>query len=292
MYHDATERAERAAQRLGQVVNGKYRIDQVLGIGGAAAVFAATHRIGHRVALKMLHREYSKLDEVRSRFRREGYVANRVAHPGIVRIVDDDIDADGSAYLVMDLLTGSTVEAHVEAHGGRLDLDLALGIADAVLDVLSAAHAVSVVHRDIKPGNLFLTHLGDVKVLDFGVARLLDATGITASGGLLGTPAFMPPEQALGERSLDHRCDLWAVGAVIFRLLSGRDVHQAPNEYQRLLRATTTPAEHLGAVAAHVPGAVCDVVDRALAFDQHLRWDTARQMQTALRAARPFESLV
>jgi serine/threonine-protein kinase len=283
------EATERAAQRIGQVISEKYRIDEVLGVGSAAAVFAATHRNGHRVALKILHREYSRKSEIRSRFLREGYVANRIAHPGVVRIADDDVDAEGNAYLVMELLTGTTVEGHAEASGARLGLELTLGIADAVLDVLSAAHAVSVIHRDIKPANLFLTRLGDVKVLDFGVARMLDAASITATGELWGTSGFMPPEQAIGERSLDHRCDLWAIGAVIFRLLSGRDVHEAENSHQQLLRAATTPAPPLAAVAPLVPGAVCGVVDRALAFDRELRWESARQMRSALRGAHSYE---
>jgi serine/threonine protein kinase len=192
----------------------------------------------------------------------------------------------------MELLTGSTVEAEAQGRGGRLGLHLTLEISDAVLEVLSAAHAVSVIHRDIKPANLFLTRLGDVKVLDFGIARMLDAASITATGGLLGTPAFIPPEQALGERSLDHRCDLWAVGAVMFRLLSGRDVHEAPNTHQQLLRATSTPAIPLAAVAPLVPSAVCEVVDKALAFDKRLRWDSAAEMQSALRMALGAETRI
>jgi serine/threonine-protein kinase len=283
------EATERAARRLGQVINEKYRIDQVLGVGGTAAVFAATHRNGSRVALKMLHRQYSRKEEVRTRFLREGYVANRIAHPGVVRIADDDVDAEGNAYLVMELLTGTTVEDYAQASGGQLRLELTLGVADAVLDVLSVAHAVSVIHRDIKPANLFLTSLGEVKVLDFGVARMLDAASITATGEVWGTPTFMPPEQAFGERSLDHRCDLWAVGAVIFRLLSGRDVHEASNVQQQLLLAATTPARLLASVAPRVPGAVCDVVDTALAFDRDLRWESASQMQSALRSAHSYK---
>ena len=282
---------ERAARRIGQVISGKYRIDKLLGVGGAAAVFAATHRNGNRVALKMLHREYSRRDEIRSRFLREGYVANRILHPGVVRVADDDVDTDGSVYLVMELLSGTTLESHAGASGGRLDLELTLGIADAVLDVLSAAHAVSVIHRDIKPANLFLTRLGDVKVLDFGVARMLDSASITATGELWGTPAFMPPEQAVGDRSLDHRCDLWAVGAVMFRMLSGRDVHEAPNDHRQLLLAATAPAPLFSAVAPAVPADVCAVIDRALAFDRGQRWESAAKMRSALRRSHVYEPL-
>jgi serine/threonine protein kinase len=114
---------------------------------------------------------------------------------------------------------------------------------------------------------------------------MLDAASITATGGLVGTPAFMPPEQALGDRTLDHRCDVWAVGAVMFRLLSGRDVHAAANAQRQLLRAMTASAEPLAAVAPHAPAAVCEVVDKALAFDRDLRWESVAQMRAALRSA-------
>jgi serine/threonine-protein kinase len=288
----ADELTERAARRVGQIISGKYRIDRLLGVGGMGAVFAATHRNGHRVALKMLHREYSTKEEMRLRFLREGYVANRIAHPGVVRISDDDVDADGSVYLVMELLVGETVEALAASRGGTVPLELALGIADAALDVLAAAHAASIIHRDVKPANLFMTSLGDVKVLDFGVARLLDAPGsITKTGELWGTAAFMAPEQALGERSVDHRSDLWGVGATVFRLVSGRDVHEAPDDHQQLLKAATQPARSLAAASHGVPPGVCQVIDRSLQFERARRWESARALQMALRAAHPYERL-
>ncbi|MEI9941118.1 MAG: serine/threonine-protein kinase [Pseudomonadota bacterium] len=285
------ELTERARGRVGLVINEKYRIDEVLGVGGTAAVFAATHRNGHRVALKMLHRELSQRDVIRSRFLREGYLANRVAHRAVARVTDDDVERDGSAYLVMELLSGSTVEGLLEAQGGRLDLELTLGIADATLDVLGAAHVAAVIHRDIKPANLFLTKIGELKILDFGVARLMEGASITGTGELWGTAAFMPPEQALGDRTLDHRCDLWAVGAVIFRLLSGRDVHRAANDHQQMLLAATQSAPRLASVAPQVPSAVCAIVDKALMFNREDRWPSAQLMQSAIRKTCEYERL-
>jgi serine/threonine-protein kinase len=285
------ELAARAQGRVGRVLAGKYRIEAVLGVGGMAAVFAATHRNGYRVALKMLHSELSVQATVRARFLREGYLANRIAHPGVVRVMDDDVAEDGSAYLVMELLTGSTVEGLVADRGGRLDLELALGIADATLDTLATAHEAGIVHRDVKPANLFLTTFGELKVLDFGVARWAEGTSITRTGELWGTPAFMSPEQALGRREIDRRTDLWAVGAVVFRLLSGRDVHAAPNDQQQLLLAATRAAPPLVAAAPATPSAVCAIVDRALAFERDARWDSARDMVSALRKAHPYDRL-
>jgi serine/threonine-protein kinase len=285
------ELSERARARVGKVVSEKYRIDTLLGIGSVAAVFAATHRNGYRVALKMLHREHSERTDVKARFLREGYLANRVDHPGVVRVMDDDVDVDGSAYLVMELLEGRTVEAAARAGGGRLALAAALAVADATLDVLAAAHAVAIVHRDVKPENLFLTARSSLKVLDFGVARFLEGASLTQAGELWGTAAFMAPEQARGESSLDHRADLWATGAVLYSLLSGRDVHEGRSDQIKLVQSATRPARPLAAVVPELPPAVCAVVDRALAFERTDRWQNALEMQAGLRAAHAYARL-
>jgi len=281
----------RSRDRVGRVISEKYRIDAVLGVGSVAAVFAATHRNGHRVALKMLHREHSSREDVKARFLREGYLANRVEHPGVVRIMDDDVDADGSAYLVMELLTGRTVESLAADRQGRLAVEQSLAIADATLLVLSAAHAASVVHRDIKPANLFLPSTGGLKVLDFGVARLLEGASMTGTGEVWGTAAYMAPEQARGDKNVDHRCDVWAVGAVLFSLLSGHDVHEGRSDQLRLIYTATLPARPLGALEKTVPQSVCAVVDRALSFRSEDRWPSASAMQAALRAAHAYASL-
>jgi serine/threonine-protein kinase len=140
-----------ARARIGNVLRGKYRIDRVLGIGGMAVVYAATHRNKKRFAIKMLHPELSLRENIRTRFLREGYVANSVGHPGAVSVLDDDVAEDGSAFVVMELLDGAPVDVVWERYGKRVPVALALSIGDALLDVLAAAHAKGVVHRDIKP---------------------------------------------------------------------------------------------------------------------------------------------
>ncbi len=278
-----------ARERVGRVLLGKYRLERVLGVGGMATVYLATHRNNKQFALKMLHPEISMRENIRTRFLREGYVANSVKHPGAVAVMDDDIAEDGAAFLVMELLEGAPLDELWVRHGKKMPLPVVLAVADALLEVLAAAHARGVVHRDLKPPNLFLTHDGVLKVLDFGIARLLDDTGsgnATATGTMMGTPAFMAPEQALAKASeVDGRTDLWAVGASMFSLLTGEFVHTGDNAPQLLVNAATRPARSLASLAPEVPGPIAAVIDRALAFDKAERWPSATAMREALCAA-------
>lgn len=281
---------EGATGRVGTRIRGKWLVDSLIGIGGMGAVFAATHRNGHRVALKILHPQLSMMRDVRARFAREGYVANAVGHPGVVRVLDDDETEDGAAFLVMELLTGENAEAFASRHGGKLPVDQAIRITDGLLDVLVAAHAAGIVHRDIKPENIFVTFDHEVKVLDFGIARLRE--GIESSGGstrtgvTMGTPAFMPPEQALGHTvDVDALSDVWSAGATLFALLSGRPVHEANTPMEVVIAAATAHARSLAVVAPQAPPRLVAVVDRALAFKKADRFPTARLMQQALRDA-------
>jgi serine/threonine-protein kinase len=280
----------RAAARVGQVLRGKWRIDRLLGIGGMAAVYEGVHRNGKRGAIKLLHPEIAIDDDARRRFLQEGYAANRVEHPGAVSVLDDDVTDDGAVFLVMELLEGRSVGALAEEQpGARLDLATTLSLVDQALDVLAAAHERGIVHRDLKPDNLFVKGDGTLKVLDFGLARLAEhrtAVNATRTGNLMGTPAFMAPEQALGNWSeVDGRTDLWAIGATMFTLLSGRLVHQAATVQQLLLAAMTKAAPSLRSIQPDVPAQIAAVVDRALAFDRDARWPDARSMQRALREA-------
>ena len=281
------ETVSRCRTRVGTVVRRKYRLDELRGAGATAAVYAATHRNGSRVALKVLHPELARYDDVRGRFLREGYVANLVEHPGIVRVLDDDDDDEyGTVFLVMELLAGETLEARLQRHGGRLPMDEVLAWTDRVLDVLAAAHARGIVHRDVKPENLFVTTSGELKVLDFGIARLLDGTSATKTGAILGTPAFMPPEQASGQpKEVDPRSDLWSVGAMVFSLVTGRFVHEAKTAAHLMIYAATQQARPIEAVAPWIPKSVGSVVNKALAFEKARRWGTAGEMRAALKAA-------
>jgi serine/threonine protein kinase len=280
--------AERANARLGVLLKGKYTLDRVLGSGGMATVYAATHRNGKEFAIKVLHADLSMRTDTRTRFLREGYLANRVNHPGAVAVLDDDVAEDGGAFLVMELIRGQTVESLWERQRGRLSWSLVAGIGLQLLDVLAAAHARGLIHRDIKPGNLMLSHDGQLKVLDFGIARLRDMTGpqTTQTGMVMGTPAFMAPEHAMAKTDeIDAQTDVWAVGATMFTLATGKLVHEADNTQQLLIKAATTPARPVASLMPAMPKGLSEVIDRALAFDKKKRWPSAAAMQTALREA-------
>jgi hypothetical protein len=279
---------ERALARIGTSIKGKYRLDRLLGIGGMAVVFAATHRNGRPVALKLLHAELSLNGDIRTRFLREGHAANAVKHPGAVAVLDDDVADEGSAFLVMELLEGATVEEIWERHDRRLPLAAVLSIGVQLLDVLAAAHANGLVHRDIKPANVFLTTQGEIKVLDFGIARLRDvaASSATQTGLMMGTPAFMAPEQAMAVTSeIDAQSDLWAVGASLFTLASGQLVHDAANAQQLVIVTATQPARSFATAFPNAPPSVVEIIDRATAFEKSARWASGVAMRDALKNA-------
>lgn len=281
---------ERAKSRVGQLLNNKWQIQSILGSGGMATVFAAVHRNKKRAAIKMLHPELSLNSNIRERFLREGYVANSIEHPGVVRVDDDDVAEDGAAYIVMELLKGEPIDVRVDRLGGTLPVEEVGVITDQLLSVLTAAHAAGVVHRDLKPENLFLTTEGQLKVLDFGIARLREVSGraSTSIGSFMGTPSFMSPEQARGRwDEVGERSDIWAVGATMYTLLTGFPVHDAETINEQLVLAATAEAPSIKLKRPDLPDSVVTLVDRALARNQEDRWQTAASMQEELRAVLP-----
>jgi len=283
-------------RRIGTTLRGKYSLERVLGVGAMGAVFAATHRNGMRVAIKLLHPEMSRDEDIRRRFVREGYIANRVKHPGVVRIIDDDVDEEGTAFLVMELLEGRTLDAEWEASGWRLPPERVGSLVVSLLDVLVAIHSEGIVHRDIKPDNVFLTSDGGLKILDLGIARVVESRTTTKIGVLMGTPGFVAPEQALGNApAIDARTDVFAVGALLFALLVGEVIHPADTAMEQMVLAASKQARSLRAAWPEAPDGLVTVVDGALAFDKTQRWATAADMKDALERAmhaRPTSVLV
>jgi eukaryotic-like serine/threonine-protein kinase len=274
--------------RVGQLVSGKWRLDALIGVGGMAAVYMATHRNGSVGAIKLLHEEVALNQEVRERFLREAYIANKVGHPGTVKVLDDDVDDDGAPYLVMELLQGESVESKAEKAGGRLSIHETLDIIDQTLAVLEAAHKHSIVHRDLKPENLFFTKASQLKVLDFGIARLREENARkTQTGMVMGTPSFMAPEQAMGRwNDVDARTDIYAVGATAFTLLTGLPVHEAETAGEMLVAAATRPARSLARVLNNAPFSLVAMVDRALAYEREHRFPDAAAFRAELAKVR------
>jgi len=275
------------------VLNDKWTLERLLGAGGMGAVYAGLHRNGARAAVKVLHRFLSQHADVRARFLREGYAANRVDRPGVVKVLDDDIVVggpdDGTAYLVMEMLEGQSLEERV-AGGKTLTEREFLVIADDVLDVLDAAHTNGVVHRDIKPENIFIARdeLGTerIKLLDFGLARLLEGHSTTTHGIALGTPSFMSPEQAAGRNSdVDGRTDLFALAASGFRLITGRKIHEGMSPIDLMTKMASLPAPRIRAVAPAVSDAFARVIDRALEFRREDRYENAAEMRADVARA-------
>ena len=281
---------ERYEKRVGTVVDARWRVDALLGWGSTSAVYAATHRNGHRAALKILHQSLCSDPAMTERFLREAGIANAIKHRAIVPIRDDGMTGEGCAYLVVELLEGETLDAIRERKKGRIALEEFAPIAEELMSALAAVHAAGVVHRDLKPQKIFITTSGDLKLLDFGTARVLDrdpaAAPLSVPHMLVGTPTFMSPEQARGARDeIDMRSDVWSLGAMFFTILSGEPVHPGRDQPARLLAAASKPARKLGDVAPSIDSCVATVVDRALAHAKHERWPDVQAMRVAFRRA-------
>lgn len=281
-----THLQQRAKARLGNTLRGKWLLEELVGVGGMAAVYRSHHRNGACVAVKMLHPSLADNDELRRRFVGEGYAANRINHPAVVKIHDDDVDDDGTPFLVMDFVEGETLADKIQDR--RMTDDELLDVAEQVCAALETAHAAGVVHRDLKPDNLLMDSDGKLRVLDFGIARLLDdeeSFFSTKTGIAFGTPGFISPEQALGHRhKVGPRTDLFAVGATLFYLATGEFLHAAETPQELLILVATRPARQLWMVAPHLSPAVCELVDRATRMSLDQRWQSAAEMLAATRA--------
>ena len=286
----STQQEAEANRLLGTVLGGKWTLDTLIGMGGMAAVYAATHRNGRRAAIKLLKDEFGRNAQIRERFLREGYVANHIGHPGVVGILDDDVTESGLVYLVMELLEGQSFSECI--HVGALTPAQIVFIGHQVLEPLATAHRRGVIHRDIKPGNIFICRDGRVKVLDLGLARVLEGNDLepTCDGLVLGTVAFLSPEQARAKRDeIDWRTDIYSVGAMLFFALSGHYVHEAVTDLDRLMAVMKNPARSLASVLPDAPAKLVAMVDRALRFDPAERWQCAEDMAAA--AAVVFQEL-
>ncbi len=290
-----------AARRalIGQTIDGKYRVRAVLGEGGMGAVFEAEHAaIGRIVAMKVLHPAQATKKVAVKRFHQEARAAGGIGHPNICEVFDFGTLSDGSPYLVMERLKGETLAARIQSEGGLPFLD----VIDAVTQVLSglaAAHERGILHRDIKPENVFLAERAGyppiAKLLDFGVSKVVpgaaigewdDETDLTKTGMVMGTPYYMSPEQARGDRNLDGRVDLYACGVMLYEALTGQRPFVAKNYNSLLVQILQGNAAPPRTLRASIPIALEAVVMRAMAKNRDDRFQTAAEMSHALAPIR------
>jgi serine/threonine-protein kinase len=282
---------------VGQLVSGRYRIEKMLGEGGMGAVYLAEHtHMRKRVALKLLHAEMSKDAEVLARFRREAQAAARVEHPNVATATDFGQTEDGSFFLVLEYIEGTSLRDTLER--GAVPVGRALHIARQIALALERAHGLGIVHRDLKPENVMLVHKGEdpdfVKVLDFGIAKVephatRDASQpLTRFGAILGTPEYMAPEQALGE-NVGPACDLYSLGVILYEILTGKHPFDASDRMAVLSMHIVAPVPPMSERNPNVsvPLVVEDIVRALLEKDAKARPTSARALVELIDGAAP-----
>ena len=276
---------------IGQVLGDTYRLVRLLGQGGWGAVYEAEHlEIGKRAAVKVLRSDLAQDSHALQRFVGEARAAAAIRHRSIIDVYDVQTSEEGSAYLIMEFLEGESLGERLE-QSPVLEVPETVYICCQILSALDATHNKGIVHRDLKPDNIFLVETGlplpDVKILDFGVSKILynerEGDPLTCTGALVGTPHFMAPEQAAGQTDLDHRLDLYAVGVILYRCLTGELPFRAPNMMalvQKVLHQPVVPPREL---RPDLPDDLERVVLRAMAREREQRYREAAQMLAGLR---------
>lgn len=264
---------------LGQTVS-HYRILERLGTGSMGEVYLAEDlRLGRKVALKLLPSDLTRDEAAKARLIREARTASLLDHPHICTVYDIEELSTGQLLLVMAYCDGVTLKTRLEQ--GPLPIEEAVGLACQMAEALIEAHSRGIVHRDIKPANAMVTKSGRLKLVDFGLAHLPEATALTAAGTILGTPAYMAPEQLRGEEA-DARADLWALGAVLYEMLAGRPPFGGAILEAVLYSVVHEAPEPVDRVRNGLPAALVRIVNRALAKDRQSRYQQAEQMLAEL----------
>ncbi|MCC6746565.1 MAG: protein kinase [Deltaproteobacteria bacterium] len=282
----------RGSGLVGQVLQQTYRVERLVGEGGMGTVYEASHlRVRRRFAVKVLAPAISSNPEAVARFRREAEITSELGHPNIVEVLDFNHTEDGTPYLVMEYLDGEDLASYL-LRRGALALDEAVAIFSQAASALEAAHRRGVVHRDLKPPNLFLCQSADggpsrLKILDFGISKVLgSASVLTGSEVVLGTPSYMAPEQAEGRSAeVDHRTDVFAMGAILYEMLTGRPPFVGESTLAVLYNVVHGQAPPLSTQRPDLAEAVGHVIDRALSKSPARRFGSMREMADALASA-------
>ncbi len=273
----------------GDVIGGKYRIVRLIGDGGMGAVYESHHELlGTNVALKFLHRELAKRPGLSSRFLQEARVSARIQSPHVTRVTDVDQTPDGSPFLVMELLTGESLQQLLDRRV-KLPKDQAIDFALQILSGLEAAHALGVVHRDLKPDNVFITPSTGgplLKLLDFGIAKLREANeykkGLTRPGAIMGTPEYMAPEQLYAADRVDHRADLYSLGVMLYEMLTGERPAYGDDAAAIVAQVAAGKVKRLTEHDPALGEELAKVVHQAIEAESAKRFESALAMRLAL----------
>jgi eukaryotic-like serine/threonine-protein kinase len=282
--------------RAGDRVDDKYTILRLIGDGGMGTVYEARHeRLGTSVALKFLHEDIAERPGLSERFLQEAKVAATIVSPHVVRVTDVETTPGGPPYLVMDFVTGESLE-HLLEREKKLTPERAVAFALQIASGLEAAHAIGAVHRDLKPGNVLVTPAAEgprLMLIDFGIAKVRDGSGgrgITRTGVVLGTAEYMPPEQLFAANDVDARADVYALGVILFELLSGRRPAEGDSAEEIVGKVLAGDVLSLATLEPSLPAALVEVVRRATAGDRDARFPSVAALRGALEGALRRES--
>jgi serine/threonine-protein kinase len=276
----------------GKILGGRYVLGDVIGVGGMGAVFQGVHmKMGRPVAVKLLVPDLSEDRETSLRFQQEARAAAQIARKGVVEILDFDDDQELGSFLVMELLRGEALSKRIKRRG-KLEVVEALSIGLQVADALASVHSKGIVHRDLKPANVYLamSEEGDevVKLLDFGISRVLassKANQLTKPGVLLGTPRYMSPEQAWCKPDVDHRTDLYAIGAILYHALSGVKPYQELPPGKLLEAVLKREPQPLREICPDLPASVYSLIGRSMERERTARFQTADELRACFMAS-------
>ncbi len=285
---------ETADSLVGSVLEQRYEIIRKIGQGGMGAVYEATHKLlGKRVAVKVLLDKYAQKDQIVARLEQEARLASSIGHANIIDITDFGQTSDGRTFVVMEFLEGESL-GQLIARSGRLDTRRSVNIARQVASALGAAHQKGIVHRDIKPENIFLIRRGDeeyVKVVDFGISKSMrpedtdeNSPRLTQTGMVLGTPLYMSPEQARGDETLDHRIDVYALGVILYEMVTAEVPFRGTNYLNILSQVLSDEATPPGQLNPEVSPDLEAVILKAMEKDRDERYQSMEEMAADLTA--------
>jgi eukaryotic-like serine/threonine-protein kinase len=279
----------------GALLEDKYRIERVLGAGGMGMVVAATHvRLDELVAIKVMLPDMAQDANAVARFLREARAAVRIRSEHVARVLDVATLSDGTPYMVMEYLHGTDLSGLIQERGA-VDVEMAVLWVLEASDAIAEAHSLGIVHRDLKPANLFLTNRSDgstaIKVLDFGISKVATLSGdeasLTATHACMGSPLYMSPEQMQSAKTVDRRADIWALGCVLFELVTGRPPFNAETLPELCGAIMTSPVVPPSSLRANVPKAFDTIVERCLAKSPDDRYANLGELATALQPLQP-----